>query len=135
MSVELVDLAIADTLALQTELAWRSAPHFYAQHMSAGRWKMSRWQEYLGRELALAIAKGDGRLIVNAPPRHGKALDDNTPIWTPSGRKIMKPISKAVFSSLMRNAGSRHSMGTSALVLGAGALAILRNRDRSFLRV
>src|SRR5664279_535643 len=54
---------------------------------------------------------------------------------TRKGRKIMKPISKAVFSSLMRKAGSRHSRGTSAFVLGAGALAILRNSDRSFFRV
>lgn len=39
---------------------------------------------YISAKVATTIAKGNGRLIISAPPRHGKSelITKNTPIWT-----------------------------------------------------
>ena len=63
--------------------AWRSAPHLYAAVASAGRWKMYPHLRYIGNRIARAVARGNGRLIVNCPPRHGKSelISRWTPVW------------------------------------------------------
>ncbi|MDT4873501.1 hypothetical protein FQZ97_1087500 [compost metagenome] len=52
-----------------------------------------------------------------------------------NGMKMVKPIWKAVFSSLVMNAGTRMRMGTCVGSSMAGSLARLAKSDRSFSRV
>lgn len=61
----------------------RSCPHIFAEWASNGEWKAARHLKLIGKEIALAIAAGHGRLIVNLPPRHGKSYlcSKWTPIW------------------------------------------------------
>lgn len=50
-----------------------TTPGKWAEHVSAGRWKMYRHHAVLDKEL-LALANGKNRrLIVQEPPRHGKS--------------------------------------------------------------
>jgi predicted phage terminase large subunit-like protein len=44
----------------------------------------SKFQALVSAKVAHTIAKGNGRLIISAPPRHGKSelITKNTPIWT-----------------------------------------------------
>ena len=53
--------------------AWRGAPHTFAAVAGHGRWRGYPWLEALGRRVYGAIGRGRGRLIVNAPPQHGKS--------------------------------------------------------------
>lgn len=64
-------------------LAWRSMPHSYAERMSEGRWRAYRWLRYLSEQIAQTIVRGNGRLIINAPPQHGKSelLSRWLPTW------------------------------------------------------
>ena len=63
--------------------AWRAAPHLYAAFASVGRWKMYPPLRHIGNRIARAVARGNGRLIVNCPPRHGKSelISHWTPVW------------------------------------------------------
>lgn len=47
-------------------------------------WTPSPWLQYLGAEIAAAIARGGCGLLVSAPPRHGKSklITVATPLWT-----------------------------------------------------
>lgn len=44
----------------------------------------SPFHSYVSAKVAHTIAKGNGRLVISAPPRHGKSeiITKNTPIWT-----------------------------------------------------
>ena len=65
------------------EESWRFEPHLYAAHVSGGAWKMYRWLKFLGEAIRDTVLKPRGRLIVNAPPRHGKSelVSRYTPLW------------------------------------------------------
>lgn len=66
-----------------SEESWRYEPHLYAAHVSGGQWKISRWLKFLGQALTDAVMQDRGRLIVNAPPRHGKSelISHWLPVW------------------------------------------------------
>src|SRR6186713_2214266 len=44
----------------------------------------SPFLNFISMKVASTIAKGNGRLIISVPPRHGKSelITKNTPIWT-----------------------------------------------------
>lgn len=44
----------------------------------------SKFQALVSAKVASTIARGNGRLVISAPPRHGKSelITKNTPIWT-----------------------------------------------------
>lgn len=46
-------------------------------------WIPAAHLKYISAKIAHAVAKGDGRLIISAPPRHGKSelVTTNVPIW------------------------------------------------------
>ena len=52
-------------------------PHQFAQHVSAATgqlpWKPYAWLRYLSQIIAQAVQDGNGRLVLNAPPQHGKS--------------------------------------------------------------
>lgn len=62
---------------------WRLTPATLAYKLAQGRWIPAAWLLYVSQIIAAAIAKGSGRIIISAPPRHGKSqlVDVYTPIW------------------------------------------------------
>jgi len=78
-----------DTAEMAAENAWRFNLATYAEEIGGGAWRPYRWCVDLADRLTDAVLSGDGRIVVTAPPQHGKALDVNTPIPTPDGWKRM----------------------------------------------
>lgn len=62
---------------------WRLTPATFAHKLSGGRWIPAQWLLYISQIIAQAIAKGNGRIIISAPPRHGKSklVDVYLPAW------------------------------------------------------
>lgn len=71
--------------------AWRRTIQTFAAHVSpqVGQpWKPFRWVNFVADVIMAEMARCQetgARIIVNAPPRHGKALAVDTPIPTPVG--------------------------------------------------
>ncbi len=65
------------------KVSWRCFPHTYAERLSGGEWKQQPHLKYISVELAKAIGRGNGRLIVELPPQHGKSelISHWTPTW------------------------------------------------------
>jgi predicted phage terminase large subunit-like protein len=63
--------------------AWRFNLWTYAERASGGRWIAYLWLRYLARKLQDAILAGGARIVVTAPPRHGKSslLSYWLPVW------------------------------------------------------
>lgn len=57
------------------EELWRLGIVTYASHASIGRrpWKPYLWLAYLGERLLEPLLAGGARIVINAPPRHGKS--------------------------------------------------------------
>lgn len=62
---------------------WRLTPATLAVKISKGEWIAAEWLKYAASRIAYGIAKGGARIIISAPPRHGKSelVNVNTPIW------------------------------------------------------
>src|SRR3954462_11787327 len=62
---------------------WKLTPATFAHKLSGGRWIPAVWLLYVSQLIAQAIATGNGRIIISAPPRHGKSelIDIYTPAW------------------------------------------------------
>lgn len=63
--------------------AIRLTPATLAYHLTDGRWIPARHLLYVAAEIAKEVRQGDARLIVQAPPRHGKSelISVHTPTW------------------------------------------------------
>ena len=67
----------------------RTAPHTYAQYVTRdprtgiSEWQAARHLTYIGRRIAHAVGRGNGRLMINMSPRHGKSelISHWTPLW------------------------------------------------------
>lgn len=79
------DRASALTPARTEQLAdaWRIYPHTFAAKASRGRWVPYSWLRYLSLQLGPAIVEGGARIIVTAPPQHGKSefISHWIPTW------------------------------------------------------
>jgi predicted phage terminase large subunit-like protein len=62
---------------------WKLTPATYAQKISRGTWIPSPHLQYIALRIAKALAKGNARIILSMPPRHGKSqlLSIYTPAW------------------------------------------------------
>lgn len=62
---------------------WRMTPATFALKISRGHWIPSRHLQYISLRVALAVAKGNARIILSMPPRHGKSqlVSVYTPAW------------------------------------------------------
>lgn len=62
---------------------WKLTPATLAYKLSQGNWIPGKWLLYVSSIIAYAIAKGNGRIVISAPPRHGKSqlIDVYLPIW------------------------------------------------------
>lgn len=68
---------------LAAETPWKFRVDNYAHHVSKKKWIKYRWVSHMLRLVQDAIVKGDARIILNAPPRHGKseAISHWLPTW------------------------------------------------------
>ena len=75
--------ASADIVGTILGQTWRWTPHTFAEHVSGGAWLPYKHLAYVGNRIAEKVAEGNGRIIVNMPPRHGKSelLSHWTPVW------------------------------------------------------
>ena len=64
------------------EDAWRWTPHTFAANANP-KWKCYPYLRHIGNEIAQSVLQGNGRLIINCPPRHGKSelVSFWTPVW------------------------------------------------------
>ena len=62
---------------------WRWRPDTFAERLSRGRWKAYPHLRFTAEKIAEAATTPNRRLIINAPPRHGKSLLTShwTPVW------------------------------------------------------
>lgn len=65
------------------EERWRLNISTFAQTASRGQWRPFRWLDLLLSVIQPAIVRGGARIIINAPPRHGKseAFSHWLPTW------------------------------------------------------
>lgn len=79
MSMSAHDMARIERIAQN----WRLTPATLAVKLSKGAWIPAPWLRYASQRIAYGIAKGGARIIISAPPRHGKSelVNVNTPIW------------------------------------------------------
>jgi predicted phage terminase large subunit-like protein len=59
------------------------SPASFASHVSGGSWLFPKHLKLINREITKTIKKGNGRLILNMPPRHGKSefISKYLPAW------------------------------------------------------
>lgn len=62
---------------------WKLTPATFAYRISRGSWIPAAHLRYISTRVATSIAKGNGRIIISAPPRHGKSQLSSiyTPAW------------------------------------------------------
>jgi len=68
---------------LLTREPWRFRLWDYASHVSDGAWIPYNWSKFLAWEIQKALHKGGARILVNAPPQHGKSelISHWLPTW------------------------------------------------------
>lgn len=62
---------------------WRLTPATMATRLTNGAWIAAPWLKYVSMRVASNIARGGGRMIISAPPRHGKSelISVHTSTW------------------------------------------------------
>ena len=62
---------------------WKLTPATFAHRISRGTWIPAPHLMYISSRVAKAIRQGNGRIIISAPPRHGKSQLSSiyTPAW------------------------------------------------------
>lgn len=62
---------------------WRLTPATMASKLTNGGWIAAPWLKYASTRIASGIARGGARIILSAPPRHGKSelVSVHTPTW------------------------------------------------------
>lgn len=72
-----------DIRKLQRQLgedAWRLTPATMAHKVSEGEWQPARHLLYIAARIAAGIKRGNARIVVSMPPRHGKS--ELLSVWT-----------------------------------------------------
>lgn len=83
---------------------WKLLPHTFAIRVSEGKWVAFDYLVLLSHILAAAIAKGDARILISVPPRHGKSwfVSQYVPAWfltTWSDQKVILSTYEANFAA------------------------------------
>jgi predicted phage terminase large subunit-like protein len=62
---------------------WKLTPATFAHKISRGMWLPSPHLQYISARVATSVAKGNARIILSMPPRHGKSqlVSIYTPAW------------------------------------------------------
>ena len=80
---------------LRTAVAdWKLTPATFAHRISRGSWIPAPHLMYISSRIAKGIARGNARMIISAPPRHGKSQLSSiyTPAWVLERYPAMKVI-------------------------------------------
>jgi predicted phage terminase large subunit-like protein len=85
--------------------AERLFPHTFAKRASMGRWKAFNYLIYISQLIASAIIEGGAKIILQAPPRHGKS--ELISHWTPFWYLHMFPRNMVILTSYEANVASR----------------------------
>ncbi len=82
---DLKALGASDRRRLEAALrdGWRLTPATMAVKITQGRWIAARHLLHISKIVSTAVARGNARIILTMPFRHGKSefLSINTPIW------------------------------------------------------
>ncbi len=73
------------------------APHLFAREMSQGKWIGYDYLIYISKIIAKAVIRGGARIIIEAPPRHGKSLLSS--FWTPPWFMNLFPDKNVILAS------------------------------------
>jgi predicted phage terminase large subunit-like protein len=70
-------------LVKQIASQWKLTPATFMQKVSKGQWIAAPWLQYISLKVATAVARGGARIIISAPPRHGKSelISIGTSAW------------------------------------------------------
>lgn len=83
--IDLKTLSATDRARLAAVMkdGWRLTPATCAVRLTGGKWIATNHLQYISTIIATEIAKGDARIIVTMPARHGKSefLSVHTPVW------------------------------------------------------
>ena len=62
---------------------WRYLPHTFANVLSEGKWKPFDYLVLISHVIVAALAKGNARITISVPPRHGKSefISKWLPTW------------------------------------------------------
>lgn len=84
-------------IVIPTDKPWSWRPDTFAEHASGGKWKRYAHLDYISKKITPSIIKGNGRVIVTLPPRHGKSeLISN---WLPTWFLFNYPEKKIILAS------------------------------------
>jgi predicted phage terminase large subunit-like protein len=87
------------------ELAWKFYPHTFAEKASAGQWIAHRWLEYLSKLITPQIVAGNARILLSAPPQHGKS--EFLSNWLPTWFLHMYPERKIILGTYGQDYGNK----------------------------
>lgn len=91
------ELSIHDRkVASQLMNNWKLTPATFAHKISRGSWIPAEHLMYISLKVAQAVARGNGRIIISAPPRHGKS--QLTSIYVPSWLLECFPMFKVILA-------------------------------------
>lgn len=76
---------------------WRLTPATFAYKISKGAWIPAKHLLYISTKIALATAKGNGKIIISLPPRHGKT--ELCSYYTPSWHLEKYPEKRVILAS------------------------------------
>lgn len=77
-------ISLQDQRLVQSVVSdWKLTPATFAHRISGGAWIPAPHLMYISGRIAKAVARGNGRIIISAPPRHGKSQLSSiyTPAW------------------------------------------------------
>lgn len=66
----------------QLKQIWKVYPHTFAERASGGEWTAYRWLEFVSLLITPLIIRGNARILLSAPPQHGKSEFFSN--WLPS---------------------------------------------------
>lgn len=69
--------------AAEVDSIWAVTPHTFAVEVSDGAWTPYEWLITLSRIIWRTMCQGGGKVLINAPPRHGKSefISYRLPLW------------------------------------------------------
>lgn len=107
---------------------WRLTPATYAYKISRGTWIPSKHLQFIAAKVAKAIAKGNGRIIISAPPRHGKS--QLTSIYTPGWLLERYPHYKTILAGYGAELATGFSRQVRDMIMDPNNEHLLKTRIR-----
>lgn len=111
------------------EDAWRLTPATFACKVSYGSWIPAKHLMYISAIIAHELAKGDARIVVSIPPRHGKS--ELLSVYTPAWYLDQYPQNRVIMASYGADLIEEFSQRTRDLIQEHGDSGLLNVKVRS----